>query len=400
MDQGLSGSQIGIMSVAAGVCVANIYYNQPILGDIGLTFHRIAGNSGIVAVFAQAGYGLGLFFITPLGDKMNRKRLILCLQFLLIGALLCMALAKTFFLVCLMSLLTGLFAVSAQVILPMAASLEKHNRGKTVGFIFTGILIGILSARVFSGYISHWLGWRCVYGISAGLVFVVALMIYFSLPDLQPEFSGNYGQLLSSTLGQFRRFPVLRRASLMGGFMFGSFCSFWTVLTFHLGGPPLYYTPDKIGLFGILAIAGALLAPVFGKLADRKNPSRFQVRTVLLVISAVVIVKYMPFNLMALLLSVLFLDLGVQATQVMNIATIYTLDQKANSRINTVYMTIYFLGGAAGTFAGIRCWTWGGWQLVTWQLLIWALLALLMAVAGLRKQQEETLTESASDQPA
>ena len=386
MDQGLSKSQIGIMAVAAGVCVANIYYNQPILKDIGASFQRTAGDTGIIAVFSQAGYGLGLFFLTPLGDKINRKKLILSFQVLLIGALICMALAKTFFLVCVMSLLIGLFAVSAQVILPMAASLEKNNRGKTVGIIFTGVLIGILAARVFSGYITHWLGWRYVYGISAGAVGLVALLIHFSLPDVRPAFSGNYGALLSSTLLQIKRFAVLRRTALLGALIFGAFCSFWTTLTFQLGGPPLSYTPDKIGLFGILAIGGALLAPVFGKLADKKNPAVFQVFTVAMIIAGILLVKYFPFNLWSLILSVLLLDIGVQATQVMNITTIYSLDHTANSRINTVYMTTYFLGGAIGTYAGIRSWNLGGWEMVTWQLLLWGAIALLIAALSARKK--------------
>jgi predicted MFS family arabinose efflux permease len=279
-----------------------------------------------------------------------------------------------------------MLAVAAQVILPMAASLDKANRGRTVGIIFTGILIGILSARVFSGYIATWLNWRYVYGISAVMVFITTLMIRFSLPDVPSQFTGNYGQLLKSTLVQVGRFPLLRRTAVLGALVFGLFCSFWTTLTFHLSGAPFHYNSGTIGLFGILAIGGALIAPVFGKLADKGNPARSQVMAVCMVLAGVLLIRFFPYNTGAFIIAVLLLDVGVQATQVTNIATIYTLDEQAHSRINTVYMTTYFMGGAIGTFMGVQCWHTGGWPMVTVQLLAWGGIALLVALSGYRKQ--------------
>jgi predicted MFS family arabinose efflux permease len=373
------------MAIAAGICVANLYYNQPILAAIAHTFHTSEGAAGIISVMAQAGYGVGLFFITPLGDKTNRKRLILVLQLVLFLVLICVCFVNQLSGLYFLNLLIGLLAVAAQVILPMAATLDNQNRGRTVGFIFTGILIGILAARVFSGYIADWFGWKYVYGISAVMVLFTALLMYFNLPDVRTQFSGNYGQLLKSTLLQAKRFPVLRRTALLGALVFGVFCSFWTTLTFHLSGPPFYYHPDTIGLFGILAIGGALLAPVFGKLADKGNPARSQVLTVILILISVLFLKMLPYNLISIIIAVLLLDIGVQATQVTNIATIYSLDPVAHSRINTVYMTSYFIGGAVGTFAGVQCWRIGGWSLVSWQLLLWSFLALLIAIGNLKK---------------
>jgi len=371
--------QIAIMSIAAGVCVANIYYNQPILKDIAASFNIDESKAGLIPVLTQAGYGLGLFFITPLGDKIPRKKLIFILQLLLIAVLIGIVFTPTIFGLYIMSLLLGMFGVAAQVILPMAAALNKENRGKTVGIVFTGILVGILSARVVSGFIAHWLGWRYVFGISAIMVSIVALLTYFGLPTVKAEFNGNYSQLLRSTLLQAKRFALLRRTALIGAFIFGVFCSFWTTLTFFLSGKPFNYRTDTIGLFGILAIGGALLAPLFGRLADKGNPTRSQVLAASIIIASILLMKFLPYNIIALLIAVLVLDIGVQATQVTNIATIYTLDEAAHSRINTVYMTIYFLGGALGTFAGIQSWRIGGWQMVTWQLLLWAVIALLIA---------------------
>lgn len=385
-EKGLGRSQIMTMAVTAGVCVANIYYNQPILKEIARSCGVSETQAGIVSVLSQAGYGLGLFFITPLGDKINRKKLIVGLMVLLAAVLVIMSFAGSLFLVGLMSLCIGLFGCSAQVILPMAASLDTKNRGKTVGIIFTGIIIGILAARVVSGYIAASFGWRYVYGISSVLVLAAGMLVQYSLPDVQPGFGGNYGQLLRSTFVQVKRFALLRRTALLGALIFGAFCSFWTTLTFHLSGPPFYYNAGVIGLFGILAIGGALAAPMVGKLSDKGNAGRSQVFSVGLLIAGVLLIKLFPYSMASFVVAVLLLDIGVQATQVANVASIYTLDATAHSRINTVYMTTYFIGGALGTLAGIECWRLGGWPAVTWQLLLWGLMALGIAAGGYKRK--------------
>jgi len=270
MKQGLTKWQIAIMSITAGICVSGIYFNQPLLSDIAGSLHISEAAAGNIAVCSQAGYGLGLFFITPLGDKVNRRRLILILQLLLVFSLIGMSFAQTAWLISTMSLLVGLFAVAAQVIMPLAALLSPQNKGKVVGTIVTGILTGILAARVFSGYIAEWFGWRAVYSISSVLVLLSSFILYFSLPDVPVQFKGNYGQLLRSTLQQIGRFALLRYSAILGALVFGAFCSFWTTLTFHLSGAPFHYGTDVIGLFGLLAIVGALMAPWFGKLADSR----------------------------------------------------------------------------------------------------------------------------------
>ncbi len=374
------------MSVAAGICVANIYYNQPILKDISHSLNVPEKQAGTISVLAQAGYGLGLFFLTPLGDKVNRKKLILSLMGILVAVLIGITFVQSFFWLCIFSLLTGLLSVAAQVILPMAASMDPINRGRTVGIIFTGILVGILSARIFSGLIAGSLGWRYVYGISAGLVLVAMALVQFTLPGIKAGFDGNYAKLLGSALQQFGRFPVLRRAAVAGAFMFGVFCSFWTTLTFHLSGAPFNYGPDVIGLFGILAIGGALLAPLFGKLADKGNPTGSQLLAGGMVLISIVLIKVFPHSVAGFIAAVLLLDVGVQAMQVTNVATIYSLDATAHSRINTAYMTSYFIGGALGSFTGLQCWAAGGWSLVTLQLMLWCVVAMVAVVVPARKK--------------
>ncbi|HEX4849388.1 MAG TPA: MFS transporter, partial [Puia sp.] len=290
----LSSKQIATMSVSAGICIANIYYNQPILKSIANSFGVSESDIGLVSVLTQCGFGLGLFFIIPLGDKIDRKKLILLLQALLFVSLLGISVMQSLKGVYAMSLLIGLFAVAAQVILPMAASLETKNKGKTLGFIFTGILIGVFSARVFSGFISEHLSWRYVYRVSAIFVFSAGLLIHFLLPDVHIPFKGNYGLLLKSTLHQIKRFARLRQTALLGALIFGIFTSFWTTLTFRLSSDPFFFHADTIGLFGLLAIGGALVSPIFGQMADRGNGVRSQLIMVSTIIMGVLLMKIFP----------------------------------------------------------------------------------------------------------
>ena len=376
----LSKAQILIMAITAGICVANIYYCQPILHEIGSSLGISGDDVGIIAPLSQAGYGLGLLFITPLGDKIERKRLILFLQILLIGALIAMSFSQGIISLYMSSLSIGLFAVTAQVILPMAASLVSQNRGKVVGIIFTGILVGILTARVFSGFITEWIGWQYVYRISAGMVAITAIMMQSDFPSVKERFEGSYPQLLSSVLYQLKRFSTLRLAALLGALVFGTLSSFWVTLTFYLSGEPFNYKADTIGLFGLLAAGGALLAPMVGKLSDKSDsPKKALLISLNFVLLSIVLLYFFPVSLIVLLLAVLLIDIGVQAIQITNIALIYTLDSSANSRINTVYMTSYFIGGALGAFTGITAWKHGGWNLVLLQMGIFTVLAIIVA---------------------
>jgi len=379
-SNGLTKVQVLIMAIAAGVCVANVYYNQPILKDIASSFRVSESEAGSISVLSQVGYGVGLFFLIPLGDKINKKKLILTL----LGCLFCLLIAMTFsqniVQASILSVAIGITTVSAQVILPLAASIDRITTGQTVGNIFTGVLIGVLGARVFSGYIAEWFNWRYVYGFSAVMVLIVTVLLKIYLPNVKNDFDGYYLELLKSTLQQLKRFSLLREASLIGGLLFGVFCSFWTTLTFHLSGAPFYFQSDTIGIYGLVAIAAALTAPVFGKLADKGNSQRSLTLAVSMVIASLVIAKIAANSALAIAVAVLLIDVGVQAMQVTNLARIYTLDAQSNSRINTVYMTTYFIGGAVGTTLGLFCWNLGGWNLVTWQMLVLTLLAFFIIV--------------------
>ena len=380
------------MAITSGACVANIYYSQPIFHEIAESFHVSVESIGLISVLSQAGYGMGLFFITPLGDKMDRKTLIIFLEICLALTLVALAITSNLLVLYICGFLIGLFAVAAQVILPMAASMVSENRGKIVGVIFTGILVGVLISRILSGYITIWMGWRYIYGFSSILVTISALLIHFNfLKTIEEPFKGTYKKLLQSTIYQFVRFKSLRRTALIGALTFGTFSSFWLVLTFHLGGDPFNYKSDTIGLFGILAIAGILLVPIFGKLADKEaNPKKSLTIALFSAIIGIVLLVLMPFELAMIWIAVILIDVGVQAAQVTNIAFIYTLDETANSRINTVYMTTYFIGGALGAFISLQCWEAGGWNFVMTQMAIFILVALII-IRGYEKVSKPSL---------
>ena len=360
----LSKVQVLGMAVVAGICVSNIYYAQPILHQIAETFNVSESKMGIMVGLGQVGYGAGLLTLVPLGDKVNRKKLILILLAILFCILAGIGMVSNYNFIFLFSLLLGLTAVAAQVILPMAAELSGNEKGKNVGIIFTGILVGILMARVFSGYISEWSNWKMVYYISAGFTIFSLAFVYF--------------KLISSSFYQLKRFPQLRLLALMGGIAFSIFCSFWTTLTFLLVEKPYNYSSDTIGLFGMLGIAGALVAPMIGKASDKGGSGKTQLIASIILLAGSVIIFLFPNYLISIILAVIFIDVGVQSIQVTNVALIYRLDQKANSRINTIYMTSYFAGGAIGTFIGLKCWETGGWHYVGIQLVAFSLIVFLM----------------------
>lgn len=270
----ISAKQIYVMSAVAGINVANIYYNQPILNTIAHDLNISALAVGNLPTFSQIGYGLGLFFISPLGDKIDRKKLLLFSHFLLGLALLGLSFVENIYVLYLLSLLVGFFAVSAQIVIPMAASMSGKEKGRVVGTIFSGLLTGILLARTLSGYITDWFGnWHSVFAFSAILVFGCMVMISKNLPSIVPNFSKSYASLLYSSIDQLKRFALLRSNALLITILFGVFCSFWTTLTFKLSLAPFYFDSDVIGLFGVLAVAGALFAPYIGKIADKVNPT-------------------------------------------------------------------------------------------------------------------------------
>lgn len=361
----LPSSLVWLMSATCALVVANIYYNQPLLAEIGRSFGRTESQASLVATATQLGYTLCMLLIVPLGDKLERKRLILVMQ---LGAALCMAAAAwapSFGALLGASLLIGVCSAVPQLLLPMAAHLAPPEaRGRVVGRIMSGLLIGILLSRTVSGYVGAHLGWRTVFGGGAGLMVLLALVLAWRLPQDRPAFSGTYASLMKSLLTLTRTQPLLRRSALIGGSMFAGFSVFWTTLVFLLEGPPYHYGADVAGLFGLIGAVGALAAPLAGRAADTRGPDLAIRIGVAVAALAYGILWLGSFSVLALVVGVVLLDVGVQATHIANQTRIFALMPDARSRLNTVYMTVYFVGGAAGSLIGGWAWTHGGWPVI------------------------------------
>ena len=358
----LNGALVWLMALTCGLVVANIYYNQPLLAAIGRTFHLSDSSASLVATATQVGYTLGMLFVVPLGDMLERKRLILLM---LLGAAACLGLAAfapSFALLAGASILIGICSAVPQLLLPMAAHLAPEaDRGRIVGRIMSGLLIGILASRTLSGYVGAHLGWRAMFEIATGLMLVLLVLLAWRLPQDRPNFAGSYGSLMKSLLTLTRDLAPLRRSALVGGLLFAAFSVFWTTLTFFLEGPTYHYGSDVAGFFGLIGAVGALAAPLAGKAADTRGPDFAIGVGTLLALASYAVLGLGGYHLAGLVLGVILLDVGVQAAHISNQARIFSLVPEARSRLNTVYMTGYFTGGSLGSVVGGLAWTHFGW---------------------------------------
>lgn len=366
-DQPLASRAVFTMAVVAAVTVANLYYNQPLLGQMAQTFHRPAAVLGLVTTLTQGGYAVGLLLFVPLADLVERRRLILILLAAAIAAVLAESVAADVLWLELAAAGIGMATVVPQVVLPVAADLAPEGRrGRIVGFVMSGLLIGILAARTVAGAIASWLGWRAVFRVAAALMVVMALLVAAAFPRSRPHATAlGYRQTLASLWPLFRSEPELASAAITGAALFGAFSGFWTALTFLLKGPPFHFAPIVIGLFGLAGVAGASVAPVAGRFADRRD-ARLTV-TLALAGSALSLIWMgcAPRTVWAIVAGIVVLDLATQAGQISNQSRIYALRAHSRGRLNTVYMVTYFIGGALGSGAASLAWSLAGWRGVT-----------------------------------
>lgn len=367
---------VWIMAIASGAGAANLYYNQPLLAVIQEKLHASSHSSGLIPMLTQMGYALGIFLLVPLGDLMERRRLILTMLGLTAIALAATAMSPNLTLLLGASLLVGITTITPQLIVPFAAQLAKpEERGKVVGMVMSGLLIGILLARTISGFIGATLGWRAMYWLASGLMIVLALILSKLLPKSQSSLQLSYPRLMKS-LFKLMQQSVLKEAALAGAMSFGAFSAFWSTLVFLLAQPPYHYGSEVTGLFGLVGIVGAMAAPLVGRLADKGNPKLTVGLGLLITTSSFILFWVFGHQLIGLIVGVILLDLGVQTTMVSNQARIYSLPSEFHSRLNAVYITFYFLGGALGSFLG--AYGWNHWQ---WQgVCLFALLMLAVAL--------------------
>ncbi len=351
-----------IMATGCAIIVANIYYCQPLLGELSRTFGVSDKTAALINIASQSGYLLGLFFLVPLGDMIKRGTLIVRMHWFAALALLGAALSPNIVCMGIASLLAGIASTACQVFIPFAANLAKdEERGKVVGSMMGGLLTGVLLSRTLSGLVAQQFGWRAVYYVAAALMVVMALVLAKVLPSEEPTFKGSYRELMKSLWDLLKSQPIIRQSSLIGASLFGAVSAFWATLAFFLEAPPYKFNLSTIGLFGVIGAGGALVSPLVGRMIDKKShliPIRVGIS--LMILGYGILFKA-DWNVLIVIAGVILLDVGLQCAHVPNLARNYALLPEARTRLNTIYMTSYFIGGTLGSTLGSLAWNAGGW---------------------------------------
>lgn len=386
-SHGLSPALILLMSVATGLAVASNYYAQPLLDTIANAFSLSASSAGFIVTAAQLGYAAGLLFLVPLGDMFERRTLIVTMTLLSAGGMLITATSQSLGMMILGTALTGLFSVVAQILVPLAATLASpEKRGKVVGTIMSGLLLGILLARTVAGLLATLGGWRTVYWVATVLMVLMALALWRGLPRVKQENHLNYPQLLGSVFQLFTQDKLLRTRALLGCFTFANFSILWTSMAFLLAAPPFNYSEGVIGLFGLAGAAGALGARPAGGLADKGKAHLTTTVGLLLLLLSWGAIWYGHLSVLALIIGILVLDLTVQGVHITNQTVIYRVKPDARNRLTAGYMTSYFVGGAAGSLLSASAWQHAGWSGVCAIGAICAAINLLIWWRGYHRQ--------------
>lgn len=367
-NESLSTPLVFTLAAGAGLSVASIYYSQPMLDIISKQFNSGIGAVGMVPMLTQAGYALGILLLAPLGDRHDRRTIIFIKGLLLVAALLLCGFSGGLSALLVASFITGLTATVAQDIVPASAALApERSRGKTVGTVMTGLLVGILLSRVVSGVVAEYFGWRTMYMIAALAVLLITLTLWRVLPRFAPGTSVSYPRLLLSLVHLWRHHQTLRRAALAQGLLSVAFSAFWSTLALMLSDR-FHLDSAVAGAFGLAGAAGAMAAPLAGSFADRIGPARVtQAGAALVTISFALMFLLpllpMPAQLALIVVCTIGFDLGVQATLVAHQTLVYGLAPEARSRLNALLFTVVFIGMATGAALGslaLAHWGWNG----------------------------------------
>ena len=379
--------------MACGAAVANLYYAQPLLHTIAGAFDVSEATAGLLMTVSQVGYVLGLAFVVPLGDLRERRALISGTMLVSAAGLALAAAAPTFVVFGAALAIVGVTSCVAQVIVPMSSSLAaEHERGRVVGMVMSGLLIGILFARTASGLIASAFGWRTVFVFGAAVMLVLAAVLSRRLPRVPPTTELGYRSVLRSVLVLIREEPILRQRMLLGALDFGCFSALWTTLAFLLSAPPYGYGNAVIGLFGLAGVAGALAASLAGRLSDRGLGSQTTLASIVILFASWGLVAAGKTSVLALIIGIAVLDFGAQALHISNQSAIYALHPDSRSRLTTAYMVSCFIGASLLSALGSIVYASSGWSGVCvlgaatagLALVVWTLTALAQRSAERR----------------
>lgn len=356
-----------LLAITTGAAAANFNYAQPLLHSLAQTFHISNSGASLIVVCSQGGYALGLLFLLPLGDLIPKKRLILVSLTVDAAALLALSFSQNAIEFELLSIVVGLSSVVAQIIIPLAADLaDPAKTGKAVGTVTSGLLIGLLLARAFSGVVADTFGFSAVYQIAAGIMIILALLLANRLPEVERKTeSTSYLAILSSTYNIFMSHRLLKFRALYGALAFAAFSMFWTSLTFYLSSSTYHYSTTKIGLFGLFGALGAITAIFTGIAIDKGLIRLTTIAGALFMTLSFLDMHLYGSTLILLIIGVIVVDASLQTLNTSNQSIIYTVAPQARSRINSSYMTSYFIGGALGSATAGIAWRYGGWHTTT-----------------------------------
>lgn len=361
-SKGIPRYLILMMAILAGVSVANLYYNQPLLELIRMDFSVTEVQANLISVITQVGYATGLFLIIPMGDLYSRRMIILISMLSAALSSAIIGFSPSLILVWMASYFLGVCSVIPQLFIPIAGQFSRpENKAQNMGYVLSGLLIGILAARVVSGYVGNWLGWRAMFFIASAVMIVSCLISIRMMPDMKPNFQGNYRSLMRSILRIIAAHPHVRLNSVRAAFGFGSMLAVWSCLAFHLAQAPFHAGSNMVGMLGLCGIFGAVAASGMGKYVPRYGIGNFSITGAILQITGWIIAFFFGDSYPGLAISIILVDVGLQCQQLSNQSGCIQEIPQASNRVNTVFMTTYFIGGSLGTF--LAGW---GWKLAEW----------------------------------
>ena len=380
-DKGIPKRLLVTMAAIAGFTVANCYYNQPLLEMIReeLDTTEIAAN--FITVITQIGYALGLFFIIPMGDLYSRRRIIITSMTIAAVMALTIALSYNVRLIWVASLILGACSVIPQIFMPIAGQFSRpEDKSKNIGIILSGLLTGILASRVLSGYMGEVFGWREMFVIAAVLMALCLIATLKIIPEMKHNFKGTYSGLMRSVWKIAAGNSGVRTKSIRAAFGFGSMMSIWSCMAFHISGEPFNAGADMVGMLGLCGVVGAVIASGLGKYVPRFGIRRFSIVGAILQLTAWVVALTVGNAYVGLILAIILVDIGAQCLQLSNQSGCIQAIPEASNRVNTIFMTTFFIGGSLGTFCSGLAWDLSGWTGVCLVGILFAAISLTISI--------------------